>query len=101
MTANPLTDQIAANIRTNSGSLHQNALDDIALFAERMHDSLPGIDDAVIGQVLLHAADLYATFASNNHTTRMDSASMVAVRMLGNAGQLLWLGDNHHQDLEG
>lgn len=92
MTANPLTDQIAANITARSGNLHQNALDDIALFAERMHNTLPGIDDAVIGQVLLHAADLYATFASNNHTTRLDSPSMVAVQMLGNAGQRLYLG---------
>lgn len=92
MTANPLTDQIAANVRTHSSGLHQNALDDIALFAERMHNTLPGIDDAVIGQVLLHAAELYATFASNNHTTRLDSPSMVAVQMLGNAGQRLYFG---------
>lgn len=100
MTANPLTDQIAANITAHSGNLHQNALDDIALFAERMHDTLPGVSDAVIGQVLLHAADLYATFATNNHATRIGRESLVAVQMLGNAGQRLYLGDDHSQRTE-
>jgi hypothetical protein len=94
MTANPLTDQIAANIATHACDLSQYALDDIALFAERMHDTLPGVNDAVIGQVLLHAADLYATFATNNHTTRIGRESLVAVQMLGEAGRRLYTPQN-------
>lgn len=99
MTANPTTDQILANLaRVRRDAelvvpMPAKARDDMAEFAERLTDTLPGIDPAVIGQVLLHAADVYGMFATCGNRLSMSRDTVIAVLTLGDVGRRLYLGD--------
>lgn len=96
MTANPITDQILAKLHSTRAALYdtrptpQAFLETFDLFAERIADSLPGIRRDHIGQVLLHAGELYSSLATNNGTTPIPVDALAAVRMLTEAGQRLY-----------
>src|SRR5258708_2185629 len=97
MTANPTTDQILANL----AEIHRRAeardpmpdaaRDDIATFVQRLTDTLPGIDASTAGQVLLHAADVYGMWATADGKRPITHEALIAVRMLGQVGERLYL----------
>lgn len=99
MTANPTTDQILANLAEIRRGAEQivpmpaEARDDIATFAERLTDTLPGVDPAVIGQVLLHGADVYGMYATCDNRRPITTEALIAVVTLGEVGRRLYLGD--------
>jgi hypothetical protein len=96
MAANPLTDQILAKLDDTRGALNgaaptpQAFLDTFDLFAARIVGGIPGTDPAVIGEVLLHAGELYSSFATNGGTSRITTEALAAVRILTEAGQRLY-----------
>lgn len=96
MTANPITDQILAKLDGTRRTLHgahptpRPLLDTFDLFANRIADSLPGIDRDTVGQVLLHAGELYFNLATNNDTTAIPVDALAAVRVLTEAGRRLY-----------
>jgi hypothetical protein len=99
MTANPTTDQILANLadlnrRAESRNpMPDEAREDIATFVQRLTDTLPGIDPATTGQVLLHTADVYGMWASADNTRPITTEALVTVLMLGEVGRRLYLDD--------
>lgn len=96
MTANPITDQILAKLHSTRATLHHGCPTPDAftatfdLFADRIADSLPGIRRDHVGQVLLHAGELYSSLATNNGTTPIPVEALAAVRTLTEAGQRLY-----------
>lgn len=96
MTANPITDQILAKLHGTRAALHntrptpQAFADTFDLFAQRIADSLPGIRRDHVGQVLLHAGELYSSRATDNGTTPIPVEALAAVRTLTEAGQRLY-----------
>lgn len=93
MTANPITDQVLADLRTvrrGLTSTPQPVLDSFDEFAARMWATLPDIDHGVIGQVLLHAGDLYWRMASAACGGSPPVEAFVAIRLLTEAGQRLY-----------
>lgn len=107
MTANPLTDQILANltdIRRQAeriAPIPAEGHDDIALFAKRLTDSLPGVDRALIGQVLAHSADVYGMFATCGNRRPLTTEALIAVVTLGEAGRRLYLGGTRDEQTQG
>lgn len=101
MTANPTTDQILANLADlnrraeTRNPMPDEARDDIATFVQRLTDTLPGIDAATVGQVLLHTADVFGMWATADGKRPITHEALVAVLMLGKVGRRLWLGDEH------
>lgn len=99
MTAIPTTDQILANLADLNRRAEQlEATPDLfcreaAEFAQRLSDTLPDISPAVAGLVLLHAADVYGMYATHDNRQYLSDEALAAVRMLGEAGQRLYLGD--------
>lgn len=100
MTANSLTDQILANRpevrRVAASVIHVSAdvmAEDAELFANRIAGSLSGIDRAVIGEVLLHASDMYLAFATSNGRDPVPPPALIAVHLLGEAGERLYGAD--------
>lgn len=75
--------------------------DDVEPFTQRLTDSLPDLDLATVGRVLIHAADIYGMFATYSNQQPISDEAFVAVWMLGEAGRRLYVGDNHNQDPEG
>lgn len=104
MTAPPTTAEILANLadlnrRADDHAPMEPALrDDIGTFTQRLADSLPDIDPAVAGRVLIHTADIYGMFATWGNRQPLSDEALTAVQVLGEVGQRLYLGDvhNHH-----
>jgi len=97
MTANPMTNQILATreeIRRVAGLLPKRMADDVDLFADRIAAALPDVKGAVVGEVLLHASDMYLTFATSNGRHGPTNEALVAVHMLGEAGERLYRDNN-------
>lgn len=108
MTANPTTAEILANladiaceVEAEVGPITDKLRDDVATFTQRLTDSLPDVDPATAGEVLLHAADIYGMCATRDNEQPISDEAFVAVWMLGEVGRRLYLGDNHDQDSEG
>lgn len=101
MTANPLTGQILAAVNSSREELNAYALADIATFTGCLRDTLPDVEPAVIGQVLLHVADLYGTFATCSHSKPITTEARVAVLLFGQVGQRLYLGDTRDEQTQG
>lgn len=101
MTANPTTDQILANLARirrdaeHAAPMPPEARDDLATFAERLTDTLPDIDPDLIGQVLLHTADVYGMFATADNRRLITTEALIAVVTLGEVGQRLYLGTHY------
>lgn len=99
MTTNPTTDQILANLADlncraeTCDPIPDEARDDIATFAQRLTDTLPDITPAAAGQVLLHAADVYGMWATADNKQPISHEALIAVRMFGEVGRRLYLGD--------
>lgn len=97
MTANPTTDQILANLAEirreteHAAPMPATARADAATFAQRLTDTLPGIDPATAGQVLLHAADIYGMWATCDNRQPLSTEALIAVVMLGEVGRRLYL----------
>lgn len=94
MSANPVTDQVVANlhfVRAQIDSTPQPILDSYAEFGRRITGGLPDIDPAVIGEVLLHAGELWASFATNGVPgSHLPLSAVAPVRMLTEAGYRLY-----------
>jgi hypothetical protein len=99
VTANPTTDQILANLAEINrraeacDPIPDGARGDVATFTQRLTDTLPGIDPATAGQVLLHAADVYGMWATGDGKRPITREALIAVRMLGEVGRRLYLDD--------
>lgn len=96
MTANPITDQILANLHDVRRQLHHRWPTPHAFgaifdeFADAVAAGLPDVDRAVIGQVLLHAGDAFASLVGAGREGVVPVSQMLPVRMLAEAGQRLY-----------
>lgn len=98
MTAIPTTDQILASLTdSRRPPVTQNEADDVARSAAFMREQLPDIDPAVVGRVLLHASDVFGAFATRHGRQRIGFEELAAVRLIGGAGQQMYLGDERTQ----
>lgn len=101
MTANPTTTEILANldeisreVEAEVGPITDRLRDDVATFVQRLTDSLPDVDSVTVGEVLLHAADVYGMCATRDNEQPISNEAFVAVWMLGEVGRRLYLGTN-------
>lgn len=96
MAANPVTDQVLAdleNVRAHIASTPRSILATYDEFARRITGGLPDIEPAIIGEVLLHAGALWASFATNGSTKPLPISAVLPMRMLTEAGHRLYTPD--------
>lgn len=105
----PTTAQVLANLATIAReaeeSYEPNPItaghrDDVEPFTQRLTDSLPDLDPATVGRVLIHVADIYGMFATYSNQQPISDEAFVTVWMLGQVGRRLYLGDDHSQRTE-
>lgn len=98
MTAIPTTDQILANLVDLGREAEACKLitaklrDDADTFTQRLTDSLPGVDPAIAGEVLVRTADVFGMFATWGNQQPLSDEALVAVWMLGEVGRRLYCG---------
>lgn len=74
--------------------------DDVATFVQRLTDSLPDVDPETAGKVLVHTADIYGMCATWDNQQPISDEAFVAVRMLGEVGRRLYLGERQDAHTE-